>query len=278
MALHASVPCAAVSSPSHRAAMLPSHAAKALSATRSMSSKQKCVPHGHRNLKPTARRASSRSASMPWRSVSSCGICAPMRRRPHPSNGGPGREGSGPRSPGTRGANSRRARGRGSCRSRTLARRAVRPDRHSRLDDRCSDIAVSFPRALARPDLRNRDLFLRSFADGRGGVRLLVGLEVDASPGDQAMIEVGLAGQIVIGLTAGLVVGAFHFSSLWWNTQFFTTGAAGKAIALQLARIAVAVVVLTLPARLLGLAALLCGALGFLVARPLLLWRFGRSR
>jgi len=92
------------------------------------------------------------------------------------------------------------------------------------------------------------------------------------------MIEVGLAGQIVIGLTAGLVVGAFHFSSLWWNTQFFTTGAAGKAIALQLARIAVAVVVLTLPARLLGLAALLCGALGFLVARPLLLWRFGRSR
>jgi len=73
-------------------------------------------------------------------------------------------------------------------------------------------------------------------------------------------------------------LGAFHFSSLWWNTQFFTTGAAGKAIALQLARIAVAVVVLTLPARLLGLAALLCGALGFLVARPLLLWRFGRSR
>ena len=92
------------------------------------------------------------------------------------------------------------------------------------------------------------------------------------------MMGVGLAGQIVVGLIAGLFVGAFHFSSLWWNTQFYTTGAAGKAIALQLARIAVAVVVLTLPARLLGLAALLCGALGFLVARPLLLWRFGRSR
>ena len=91
------------------------------------------------------------------------------------------------------------------------------------------------------------------------------------------MMGVGLAGQIVIGLIAGLLVGAFHFTSLWWNTRFFATGAAGKAIALQLGRIAVAVAVLTLLARL-GLAALLCGALGFLVTRPLLLWRFGELR
>ncbi len=90
-------------------------------------------------------------------------------------------------------------------------------------------------------------------------------------------MEVGLAGQIVIGLIAGLLVGAFHFASLWWNTRLFTTGEAGKAIALQLGRIAVAVAVLTLLARL-GLAALLCGALGLLVARPLLLWRFGDLR
>ena len=92
------------------------------------------------------------------------------------------------------------------------------------------------------------------------------------------MIEVGLAAQIAIGLIAGLLIGAFHFSSLWWNTQFFTTGAAGKAVALQLVRIAVAVGVLTLLARLLGLAALLSGGLGFMVARPLLLWRLGGSQ
>ena len=90
-------------------------------------------------------------------------------------------------------------------------------------------------------------------------------------------MEVGLAGQIVIGLIVGLLVGAFHFASLWWNTRLFTTGEAGKAIALQLGRIAVAVAVLTLLARL-GLAALLCGALGLLVARPLLLWRLGDLR
>ena len=87
-----------------------------------------------------------------------------------------------------------------------------------------------------------------------------------------------MAGQIVVGLVSGLAVGAFHFSSLSWNTQFFTMGEAGKAIALQLVRIVVAVAVLTLIARLLGLPALLSGALGFLVARPLLLWRFGVSR
>ena len=91
------------------------------------------------------------------------------------------------------------------------------------------------------------------------------------------MMEVGLAGQIVIGLIAGLLFGAFHFTSLWWNTRFFATGAAGKAIALQMGRIAVAVAVLTLLARL-GFAALLCGGLAFLVARPVLLWRFGALR
>ena len=87
----------------------------------------------------------------------------------------------------------------------------------------------------------------------------------------------GLAGQIVIGLIVGLLVGVLHFGSLSWNARLFTTGAAGKAIALQMGRIAVAVAVLTLLARL-GFAALLCGALGFLVARHLLMWRFGALR
>ena len=92
------------------------------------------------------------------------------------------------------------------------------------------------------------------------------------------MMGVGLTGQIVIGLIAGAVLGAFHFTSLSWNTRLFTSGGAGTAIALQLGRIVVAVGALILLARLLGLTALLCGALGFLVARPLLLWRFGALR
>ena len=92
------------------------------------------------------------------------------------------------------------------------------------------------------------------------------------------MMGVGITGQIVIGLIAGAVLGTFHFTSLSWNTRLFTSGAAGKAIALQLGRIVVAVGALILLARLLGLAALPCGALGFLVARPLLLWRFGALR
>ena len=86
-----------------------------------------------------------------------------------------------------------------------------------------------------------------------------------------------LAGQVVIGLIAGFLTGVLHFASLWWNARLFTTGSAAKAIALQMGRIAVAVVVLTLLARL-SFAALLSGGLAFLVARPFMVWRFGALR
>jgi F1F0 ATPase subunit 2 len=85
------------------------------------------------------------------------------------------------------------------------------------------------------------------------------------------------ADQAVVGFIAGFVVGALHFASLRWNTRLFTTGAAGKAMALQLGRIAGTVAALTLLARV-SLVALLSGGLGFLVARLLLLWRFGGPR
>ena len=80
-----------------------------------------------------------------------------------------------------------------------------------------------------------------------------------------------------VGFIAGLVVGVAYFASLWWNTRLFTTGSAGRAIALQLGRIAAAVAVLVLLARL-SLVTLLFGALGFLVARFSVLWGFGEPR
>jgi len=87
----------------------------------------------------------------------------------------------------------------------------------------------------------------------------------------------GLAVQVVIGLFAGFLIGVLHFASLWWNARLFTTGSAGKAILVQMGRIAVAVAMLTLLARL-GFAALLSGGLAFLVTRPLMVWRFGALR
>jgi F1F0 ATPase subunit 2 len=87
----------------------------------------------------------------------------------------------------------------------------------------------------------------------------------------------GFAAQAAVGFIAGLVVGVAYFASLGWNTRLFTTGSSVKAIALQLGRIAAAVAVLILLARL-GLVTLLFGALGFLVARFSLLWRFGEQR
>jgi len=87
----------------------------------------------------------------------------------------------------------------------------------------------------------------------------------------------GVAVEIAIGLIAGFLTGVLHFASLYWNARLFTSGSAGKAIALQLGRIAVAVAVLFLLARL-GIAALVAGAVAFLVARPLMVWRFGALR
>jgi F1F0 ATPase subunit 2 len=87
----------------------------------------------------------------------------------------------------------------------------------------------------------------------------------------------GFAALAAIGFIAGLVVGVAYFASLWWNTRLFTTGSAGRAIALQLGRIAAAVAVLVLLARL-SLVTLLFGALGFLVARFSVLWGFGEPR
>jgi F1F0 ATPase subunit 2 len=87
----------------------------------------------------------------------------------------------------------------------------------------------------------------------------------------------GFPALAAIGFIAGLVVGVAYFASLWWNTRLFTTGSAGRAIALQLGRIAAAVAVLVLLARL-SLVTLLFGALGFLVARFSVLWGFGEPR
>jgi F1F0 ATPase subunit 2 len=90
-------------------------------------------------------------------------------------------------------------------------------------------------------------------------------------------MTIGLPGQIAIGLAAGFFAGVVHYASLRWNTQLFAAGSAVKAVLLQLARIAAAVAVLTVLA-MSGFAALVSGGLAFLVARPVLIWRFGALR
>jgi F1F0 ATPase subunit 2 len=86
-----------------------------------------------------------------------------------------------------------------------------------------------------------------------------------------------LARDAAIGLTAGWLAGLVHFSSLWWNTRLLMTEGAGKALVLQLVRLALAAGTLAILAWL-GAVALLAGALGFLLARQQLLQRFGGSR
>jgi F1F0 ATPase subunit 2 len=90
-------------------------------------------------------------------------------------------------------------------------------------------------------------------------------------------VHLSIATTAAIGLVAGFVAGVAHFALLAWNAQLFVDGSIGKAVALQLARVALATLVLILLARL-SLFALLAGAVGFLPARALMVWRFGGLR
>lgn len=83
-----------------------------------------------------------------------------------------------------------------------------------------------------------------------------------------------LATQLVIGLTLGMVAGAWHFLSLRWNWPLFATGKTAAALALQLARIALTCAVLLVLARI-GALALLAGMAGVLLARRIALRRYG---
>ena len=75
-----------------------------------------------------------------------------------------------------------------------------------------------------------------------------------------------------LGLVAGLALGLFHFRALRWNCAFFAHGQAGRALLLQLTRLALAGLVLYGLARL-GAGSLLAGALGFFGARALVMRR-----
>jgi F1F0 ATPase subunit 2 len=81
------------------------------------------------------------------------------------------------------------------------------------------------------------------------------------------------AAQVPTGLIAGFAAGLVHFSTLRRNVQLLAFGSASKALAMQLARLALMLMVLFVLAKL-GPWTLLCGALGVLVARSVVLRRF----
>lgn len=81
----------------------------------------------------------------------------------------------------------------------------------------------------------------------------------------------GPVGAALIGFAAGGLAGLFHFQSLWWNTRAYTSGGHPlRALALQLLRFAMIVLLLTWLARL-GVMPLLAGALGILASRSYVL-------
>lgn len=91
-----------------------------------------------------------------------------------------------------------------------------------------------------------------------------------------SITEINLAGRIILGLVAGMLLGLVHFGSLWWNARLYAGGGWVQALGLQLLRICLLIVVLGALAWL-GASFLLAGALGLLLARGLILRFLGRQ-
>lgn len=85
----------------------------------------------------------------------------------------------------------------------------------------------------------------------------------------------GPVGGALVGFGVGVLVGLFHFRSLWWNTQAYANGGSPfRALALHLLRFAILVVLLAGLAEL-GALPLLAGALGVFASRAYVLRRVG---
>ena len=84
-----------------------------------------------------------------------------------------------------------------------------------------------------------------------------------------------LIAQIAIGLCVGSLAGSIHFASLHWNVRLIVAGSPGRALALQLLRMAGVAVLFFVLAKL-GPWTLLCGAAGLLLARFAILQRVQR--
>lgn len=91
-----------------------------------------------------------------------------------------------------------------------------------------------------------------------------------------AIAEIDLAGRIILGLVAGMLLGLVHFGSLWWNARLYAGGGWAQALGLQLLRICLLIVVLGALAWL-GASFLLAGALGLILARGFVLRFLGRQ-
>ncbi|MFL9953651.1 ATP synthase subunit I [Paraburkholderia nemoris] len=86
-----------------------------------------------------------------------------------------------------------------------------------------------------------------------------------------------VAAQLALGLSAGILAGAWHFLSLRWNWPLFASGKAMPALALQLARFALTGALFLMLAHV-GAIGLLAGMMGFLFARGVTVRRYGGSQ
>ena len=81
--------------------------------------------------------------------------------------------------------------------------------------------------------------------------------------------------QALVGASVGGLAGAAYFAALWRNVTLFESGATPRALALLVARFFGLALVLVGLAKF-GALALLAGAAGLLVARQIVMRRYGK--
>ena len=79
------------------------------------------------------------------------------------------------------------------------------------------------------------------------------------------------------GFLVGLMAGACHFASLYWNARLFAAGRAGAALALQAIRIMLIAVLFYALAHL-GAFALIAALAGLVLTRAIVIHRMERAR
>ena len=89
-----------------------------------------------------------------------------------------------------------------------------------------------------------------------------------------------VVGQVILSLIAGLALGAFYFSVLWWMTHRLphTRWPTALTVLALLVRFSVAIYVIALLAIHWGWPAVLASVAGFIAARTILIRRLGPKK
>ncbi len=94
----------------------------------------------------------------------------------------------------------------------------------------------------------------------------MIGMEMDSPRAMMSIVACSMLPETLLSFVAGLLMGALHFTSLRWLTDFYANGRIRTAIGLHAMRLLIMAAVLFGLARM-GASYLIAGTLGVVVSR-----------